>query len=36
MFDIIVGIVGAFLHPVQTVRAWYDTLFKHDDSDDDE
>jgi uncharacterized membrane protein YeaQ/YmgE (transglycosylase-associated protein family) len=26
MFNIIVGIIGALMHPIVTVQAWWDTL----------
>lgn len=30
MFNIIVGIIGALMHPIVTVQAWWDTLAEHD------
>ena len=26
MFNIIVGVIGALMHPIVTVQAWWDTL----------
>ena len=26
MFDILIGILGVILHPVATVRSWWETL----------
>ena len=30
MFDILMGIVGAIMHPIATVRSWLDTEKERD------
>jgi hypothetical protein len=32
VFDILLGALGVFIHPIETFRGWWDTLFKHDDT----